>query len=184
MLALARGLSRTASKLVHLLFKLCWLMPVHVSDDERIARAIYSPHHLDKKKKRLKHQAYDPTPKTDEISVMRFEHMGIRLCKRKAKSIENPAHKKVYRGFAVLRTKAVRTSDMDVVDSRKLFCGHADIKLLMPELQMLEPGEPLPAEAGKRLKDLKDALLGASNYVPDPNPEDATWRGNKLEPPL
>jgi len=46
-----------------------------------------------------------------------------------------------------------------------------------------EPNEPPPPEAGKRLKDLKDALLHASNYVPDPNPGKA-WRGNKLEPPL
>jgi hypothetical protein len=70
---------------------------------------------------------------------------------------------------------------MDVVDSRRHFCGHADIRFLMP---LTEPNEPPTAEAGKRLKDLQDALLGASNYVPDPNPEAATWRGNKLEPPL
>ncbi len=176
MLAMARGLSRTASKLLHLLFKLCWLMPVHVSDDERILRAIYSPYHV--KNNKLKHQAFDPTPGTDEVSVMRFEYMGVGLCRRKAKSLGNP--KKAYYGFAVLRTGVVRTSAMDVVDSRRHFCGHADIKLLMLKP---EPNEPPPPEAGKRLKDLKDALLHASNYVPDPNPGKA-WRGNKLEPPL
>src|SRR5690349_19394828 len=148
MLALARNLSRTASKLLNQLFDLCWLMPVHVSGDERVVRAIYSPYHLDKQNN-LKHQAYNPTPATDEISVMRLEYMGVQLCKRKAKSFENPAQRKVYRGFAVLRTSILRASDMDVVDSRKYYCGHADIKLLMQELQTaLEPGEPLPAEAG------------------------------------
>jgi hypothetical protein len=158
-------------------------MPVHVYDDERVVRAIYSPYHLDKKN-RLKHQAYDPTPKTDEISVMRIEHMGVRLCKRKAKSFENLAQRKVFKGFAVLRTNVVRASEMDVVDSRKHYCGHADIRLLMPELQTLEPNEPLPAEAGKKFKDLKDSLLHASNYLPDPHPKDRRWRGGKLEPPL
>lgn len=156
-------------------------MPVYVSDDERVLRAIYSPYHV--KNNHLKHQAYNPTPGTDEISVMRIEHMGIRPCKRKAKSFENPAKKKVYRGFAVLRTRTVRASEMDVVDSRNCYSGHADIKLLIDELSTLEPQEPLSAELGKKLKDLKESLLKASNYVADPNPQLAGWRGAKLEPP-
>lgn len=182
MQALVRGLARTASKFLNLLFKLCWLVPVHVANDERIVRAIYSPYHV--KKNRLKHQAYDPTPRTDEISVMRLEHMGARLCKRKAKSFENPSVQKVYRGFAVLRTGVVRTADMEVTDSRKHYCGHADIRLLIEELKTLEPNEPPTPETQKRLKDLKDALLDASKYIPDPTPQGAAWRGGKLEPPL
>ena len=59
MRALVRALSRTAYKFLNLLFELCWLMPVHVADDERAIRAIYSPFHVDKKN-RLKHQAFDP----------------------------------------------------------------------------------------------------------------------------
>jgi hypothetical protein len=156
-------------------------MPVYVSDDERILRAIYSPYHV--KNNQLKHQAYDPTPRTDEISVMRIEHMGPSLCKGKAKSFENLAKKKAYKGFAVLRTRTVRASKMDVIDSRDHYSGHADIKLLMAELYALEPQEPLSAELGKRLKDLKESLLKASNYVVDPNPQLAAWRGDKLEPP-
>lgn len=157
-------------------------MPVRVADDERILRAIYSPYHLDKKNN-LKHQAYDPTPQTDEVSVMRLEHMGSRLCKRKAKSLENAAQSKVYRGFAVLKTRSVRASQMDVTDSRKNYSGHADIRFLMDELKTREPGEPLAPEAQKRFKDMKAALLLASNYVPDPNPHTVSWQGRRLEPP-
>lgn len=181
MLVLARNLSRIASRFLNHLFDVCWLMPIHVSDGERIVRAIYSPYHV--KNNQLKHQAYDPTPRTDEISVMRIEHMGARLCKRRAKSFENPAHKKIYRGFAVLRTSSVRARSMDVIDSRRHYNGHADIKLLMEELYLLEPNEPPSAEMGKKLKDLKDALLGASNYVPDANAQHTAWQGDKLEPP-
>jgi hypothetical protein len=157
-------------------------MPVHVADDERILRAIYSPYHLDKKNN-LKHQAYDPTPRTDEVSVMRLEHMGAVLCKRRAKSIENPAQRKAYRGFAVLRTRSVRASQLEVADSRENYSGHADIKFLLAELKAREPGEPLTPEAQKKFKDMKDALLLASNYMPDPNPQTASWQGGKLEPP-
>ena len=183
MQALVLRLSRTASKFLNLLCELCWLVPVHVASDERIVRAIYSPYHV--KKNRLKHQAYDPTPRTDEISVMRLEHMGARFCKRKAKSLENPATQKVYRGFAVLSTGVVRTADMEVIDSRKQnFCGHADIQLLIDELKALEPNEPPTPETQKKLKDLKESLLDASKYIPDSTPQDAAWRGDKLEPPL
>jgi hypothetical protein len=183
MLRLARNLSRTASRLLNQLFKLCWLVPLRVSDDERILRAIYSPHHYDKKKKRLRHYAYDPTPKTDEVSVMRIEYMGPHCCHREAQSSENLSQRKEYCGFAVLRVSAVRNSAMNVIDSRKHYCGHADIKLLMEEVRNREPNEPLSAEAGKRFKDLKDCLLKASNYVPDPDPRGRRWRGGKLDPP-
>ena len=181
MVRLVRSLLRTVSKLLNSLFSLCSLVPLHVADNERIIRAIYSPYHVSKQN-RLKHQAYDPTPKTDEISTMRFEYMGQRFCKRKAKSFEDPKVKKEYRGFAILSVRAIRKAKMQVIDSRKWYCGHADIKLLIGELiQNREPQEPLSAEAGKRLKDLKNALLAASKYLPDPNPRASSWRGGKFK---
>jgi hypothetical protein len=79
---------------------------------------------------------------------MRLEYMGARPCKRKARSFENPTHKKVYRGFAVLRTSVLRSDGMEIVDSRRHYCGHADIKFLMDELKTMEPGEPLAPEVG------------------------------------
>jgi hypothetical protein len=90
------------------------VVPLHVADDERIVRAIYSPYHVTKQN-RLEHQTYDPTPNTDEISTMRFEYMGQRFCKRKAKSFEDRKAKKEYRGFAILRMSAVRKAEMQVV---------------------------------------------------------------------
>lgn len=184
MVRLFRSLPRIVSRFTNQLFRLCWLVPLPVADDERIVRAIYSPYHLDTKKNRLKRQAYDPTPATDEISVMRIEYMGPSSCRRKAQSLENPAKKKEYRGFAVLRVDTVRSSGMEVIDSRIEFCGHADIKLLMEELHKREPNEPLPPEATKSLKDLQERLLSGSTYVGDPSPRHrGRWRGGKLRPP-
>jgi len=122
------------------------------------------------KNNRLKHQAYDPTPKTDEISAMRLEHMGSPLCRSKAKEFENPTKKKEYRGLALLKAGRVASNGMQIVDSRKHFCGHVDIRLMMQELIDREGGEPLPPETGKRLKDLKDCLLKASIFVSDTQP--------------
>ncbi len=180
-----RSLLLILSKLLSQSFRLCWLVPLGVSADERIVRAIYSPYHVDKKKNRLKHQAYDPTPRTDEISIMRLDYMGSSSCRRKARSIALENAKKEYCGFAVLRVNAVCNSGMSVVDSRNSYCGHGDIKLLMQELlRNREPNEPLPAETLKRFRDLKDRLLMSSNYVSDPSPtRRGRWRGAPLEPP-
>ena len=183
MLRLARTLLRIVSKCWNQLFNLPCCIPLNVSGDERILRAIYSPFHVDKNN-RLKTGAYNPTPKTDELSIMRFEYLGTRLCKRKARSFENPKHKKEYRGFAVLRVSRVRNAEMEVVDSRRHYCGHGDIKLLMEQLRGREPHEPLPPEVGKQLEDLKRRLLTASKYVQDPDPQHTHWRGAKLDPPV
>jgi hypothetical protein len=163
-------LSRKASKLLNQLFKICWLVPVNVAEDERIIRAIYSPFHVDKHN-RLKHQAYDPTPKTDEVSVMRMEHMGASLCRRKAQSFENLPKKKEYRGLAVLKASPLELHGMRILDSRRHFCGHADIHLMIEELATREGGEPLSPEVGKKFKDLKEALVKASTFVTDPQPQ-------------
>ena len=174
-------LLREAFKLLNRLFNVCWLIPRQVDDGERIVRAIYSPYHLDKKKRRITREAYEPTPSTDEVSIMRLEHMGTFFCKRKARSFEH-SHKK-YQGFAVLRTSAVRASDMDVSDSRQHYCGHGEIRLMVEELRGREPQEPLPPQLGKRVKELKDRLKDSSHYVADPFPNSRWWKGEKLEPP-
>lgn len=163
----ARPLSRKASALLNQLFKCCWLVPVTVAEDERIIRAIYSPYHVDKHNK-LKHQAYDPTPGTDEISAMRLEHMGAPFCRRRAKSFENP--RKTLAGLAVLKVATIVSKGMRVVDSRHWFCGHADIRLIIDELVNRQSGEPLSPEVGKRLKDLKEQLVKSSTFFSDPNP--------------
>lgn len=162
-------LSRRLSRLLNEFFKICWLVPSDVGEDERIIRAIYSPYHIDKHNK-LKHQAYDPTPRTDEISTMRLEHMGAPFCRLRAKSMENPD--KVLRGLAVLNVSAIVSNGMQVVDSRQQYCGHADIKLLIAEVANRRHGEPLPPIVGKKFKDLKEQLLKCSTLYIDPNTSD------------
>jgi hypothetical protein len=164
-----RPLSRRVSRLLNRFLEICWLVPLDVAEDERIIRAIYSPYHVDKHN-RLKHQAYDPTPGTDEISTMRLEHMGAPFCRVKAKSIENP--KKVLAGLAVLKVATVVSKGMQVVDSRQQYCGHADIRLLIAEIANRQKGEPLSPVVGKHFRDLKEQLLKSSTFFSDPNPNE------------
>ena len=58
--------------------------PKNIGDDENITRGICSPYHV-KSNGRLRPEAYDPTPKTDEVSVMRSDLMGPHRCKKRQK---------------------------------------------------------------------------------------------------
>jgi hypothetical protein len=109
---------------------------------------------------------------------MRLEHMGAPLCRRKAKSFENPA--KTLAGLAVLRVAAIASTGMRVIDSRRHYCGHADIRYLIAELMTRQKGEPLPPEAGKRFKDLKEHLVRSSTFFSDPNPDAKNWRNRSF----
>jgi hypothetical protein len=180
---LGRRFLQTVSVFLNQLYSLCWLIPNHVADDERIVRAIYSPVHLDQKLTRLRPSAYEPPPGTDELSVMRLEYLGARASKRHARRIENPQKNRTYRGFAVLRVSRIRATNMSVEDSRQEFCGHADIRLLLDALKNRQAKEPLSATDGKRLKELKDYLLASSKYVADPKPRSSRWTAGLLDPP-
>lgn len=59
-----------------------------------IVRGICSPYHVSSKGK-LKPEAYDPTPETDEVSVMRADYLGVDGCKEKAKALENQEKGKI-----------------------------------------------------------------------------------------
>src|SRR5438876_9799331 len=101
--------------------------PTPIGDSENIVRCVCSPYHVSSKGK-LKPEAYDPTPNTDEVSVIRSDFKGADFCKINAKELEQPEKQKIYRGLAVLSAKQIRLEGADVVDSREIYEGHADIK--------------------------------------------------------
>jgi hypothetical protein len=156
-------------------------LPVKVSDSENLIRGIYYEVHLDDVGS-LKWQAYDPTPGTDEVSVMRSARLSPNACKRKAKSIER-APRKLYRGLAALSSGAIKTAGMAVVDSRHVDCGHADIKTGVVTQRRL-PNVPRDPREVARVKKVAEKLIELSQYYPDSRIESAKWEGEGLLAPL
>jgi hypothetical protein len=153
-------------------------IPEKVSDEEVIVRGVCSPYHV--KDGKIKRGLYDPTPDTDEISVMRHNYMGSDACKVKAKELEDRAHNKIFEGLAVLSALQIRSTHFDVKDSRdSAYLGHADIKvgIIVPR-----GGEPLPPEQLQVLRDRQKMLLRLTNYFPDPDRQATNWTGEKLIP--
>ncbi len=155
----------------------CFSLPVDVPDSENILRGIYYEVHLNDAGS-LKWQAYDPTPGTDEVSVMRSARLSPTACKRKAKAIEKPPRKR-YRGLAALNSGAIKRIGMAVIDSRHIYCGHADIKTGVVTQKRL-PNVPRDPREVARVKEVAEKLLELSRYYPDSRIESAKWEGEDL----
>lgn len=151
--------------------------PALIPDDEVVIRAIFSPFHV--RKGRLVWQAYDPTPGTNEISMMRVEILGADGAKAQALKIGDPP-KKIFRGFGVLNARDIREGGHDVLDSRIEYLGHAHIALNFPFLTRQIPAEPLDPADSKMLRDALNELVRRSQYFVDPKPEGPDWSGPEL----
>ena len=149
--------------------------PRDIADEETIVRGICSPYHVSKKGA-LKPNAYRPPDGTDEVSVMRGDWIGAEICKQRAKNLENPAERKAYTGLSRFECPKIRSRGTTLIDTRKVFEGHADIQHgITPN-----KGNPPPADQLLILHERTKALAALANYCPDPDPTGIAWIGPEL----
>lgn len=142
-------------------------LPLEIAPDEIIVRAIKTPYHLDKKKKRLRSAAFRPQAGRDDVSVMRKRHLGNDGCKNKAVEIAGTS----YIGMAALRAKEIVDAKASVVDSRDgQFVGHAHIQQCTPAPASGQTPDPDLIERWK-------ALADAARYYQDDEPQTRGWHG-------
>lgn len=141
-------------------------LPITVSDEERLARAVFHPYHINNSGK-VKPAAFKARTGARDVSVNRLRALDAAACKQRARAIANPG---AFRGFAVLGAASIRKCRYsDVVDSRRHYWGHADIIHQV----VLEKGIPAPPEFNQCLKQMaQDA-----EYFSDSTPESDTWTG-------
>lgn len=154
--------------------------PLEVDGEETIVRGLCSPYHWSVRKNRLRPEAFEPTPGTDEVSVMRYAILDANGCKEKAKAIADPSSGKIYQGVACLRACTIRSKGIDVVDSRIEYLGHADIKL---GISRPANGDPPSPEDVRRLRQIGKDLLNITTTYLDPDPASETWGGDPMLPP-
>ena len=144
-------------------------IPNEIHDDEVIVRALCSPFHLDRRTGKPTWTAFKAPPDRKDVSVIRHDYVGGDFCKRKAQELTNPS--KTYRGLAFMHAKAIRRGP-DVVDSREVYVGHADIIHRFPAPPRGQPYEGPDLEA---LRDDCKRILEGVRYIEDPNPEGDKW---------
>ena len=140
-------------------------LPLLVMDEERLARAIFFPNFVNRKGE-IKPAAFKAKGGRRDVSVNRLLALDANACKARSRDIGLAGD---FVGFAVLTAGVVRQCGSDVVDSRELYLGHADIL----HDQILPPGEPPPPEFNERLQ----RMAAAARYYPDPAPATAGWTG-------
>jgi hypothetical protein len=152
-------------------------LPFPIADDEPLVRGICSPYHVNSKGK-LKPEAFEPSPDTDEVSMMRGRYLEHDECKARALGLTDLSAGKTYRGLAVIGAGTVRDSGVTVQDSRKWFLGHADILHgMVPDRE-----EPLPAPLLLQYRDRIKKLAKLAKYYPDARPFACRWSSGDLAP--
>lgn len=146
-------------------------IPIAIEDCEVIARAIFYPRYVNNSGK-LKGAAFRSPGGVDEVSVFRHTYMGSDECKDRARKMEKKPDR-TYRGLAALLAREIRMHGSDVVDSREIFLGHADIKHGFLPIA----GEPLPPEMAARLDD----LAKTARFYRDPSPDTSGWSGEEIK---
>jgi hypothetical protein len=153
-------------------------LPVEITDEEQIVRAIFFPHHIDISKNRLKPAAFRSPPDKDEVSVIRHTYMGSDFCKAKAKEIAQRSPMVTYVGLAALRARDIRATGSTIDDSREVYYGHAHIShgVVLPR------DEPLNSALNMVVIERCRALVAITHYYADPNPAADLWLGGTIQP--
>ena len=152
--------------------------PLEIDDDEVIVRGICYPYHVSDGGK-LKREAFEPPRGKNDVSVMRHDWIGTEVCRNRARSLAK--NEKIYFGMAVLEASQIRSIDeVDIVDSRDQFEGHADIMFAGPTKDV--SSEPLPASIQHPFKKKSKRLADSAKFFKDPNPDSDTWQGDPLCP--
>ena len=151
-------------------------LPKIIADNEKIIRAIYSPINLHKNKQGLNNNFYRPPADSNEVSVNRFDFTDVGFLKTLAKRFQNPEHRRVYFGFAILDAFDIRTDELEVVYSPLtepvVNPFHADIVFE----HTVKRGEQLPAEVSYKIKQLTQK----ARFYEDPQPDKDDWNGEEL----
>lgn len=148
-------------------------LPIEIDGTEKIVRIVLCDKHIKKGSNQPKHQLFRSKPDTDDVSVVRHDYKGSDFCKRKGKEIAGRMRRQSYVGLAVIRATSIRQAGSSVHDSRRIYCGHAHIMhgFTCPA------NDPPASQINLMLTNRCNALLHATVYHPDPNPQSEHWTG-------
>jgi len=151
-----------------------------ILDTENVVRGICTPYHFDKKKQRLKKNAFKQKDPTRGVSVYRTLILPSAACKARAKLLSSGD--KQYFGLARVQAGAVRETKAAILDSREdMFYGHADIFVITAADEYVhEEGEPLPPQIAELVDARIEYILNATTFFQDPQPEIEEWHGPDL----
>jgi hypothetical protein len=150
-------------------------LPQEISNEEKIARFVFSPINVNPKTGKLKANCYRPPSGYDEVSVNRLDFTDANFLKSIALKMQNINRN--YFGFGVINTVDIRNSASDIVYTPKNELSdynpfHSDIKIGY----IVVAGEELPSEINNKIQ----KMTLSTRLYKDKNPELIDWTGDEL----
>lgn len=150
----------------------CHKLPHNISDEENIARFVFSPINVNPKNNKLKLNCFKPPPGLDEISVNRYDYTKASFLKSLA--LEMQTDKKEFFGLGMVKANKIRENKFDVVytplESNPY---HSDIKIGYTAVE----NEELPAEISHKLR----KVLEETKLFIDRNTTNNEWLGDEIK---
>lgn len=151
-------------------------IPTVISNDENIARNIFSPININPKRNQLKANCLKPPANSDEVSVNRYDYTTADFLKRLGLKMQSDS--KQFFGLAIFKCEAAREVDFDVVytpingteEEKNDF--HADLKIGYTVIRDTE----LPSRISHAIKNL---LKNTKLYI-DTNIHESKWVGDDI----
>ena len=148
-------------------------IPRLISDNENIARFIFSPINVNPKNDNLKPNCFRPPAGYDEVSVNRYDYTDENFLKKIALQMQAP--KKDFYGLAIVKASIIRGNDFEVIytpiENKNPF--HSDIKIGYT----VEKDVELPAEISFKIK----KLLQNTILFKDSDGSTDNWTGAEIK---
>lgn len=148
-------------------------IPRDISDDENIARFIFSPINVNPKNDNLKSNCFKPPAGSDEVSVNRYDFTDENFLKLLALKMQAP--KKEFYGLAMVKANSIRENKFDLIYTpiENTNPYHADVKIGYTVEKEVE----LPAEISFQIKE----LLKKTTLFKDNDSSTDRWTGSEIK---
>ncbi|GIJ96875.1 hypothetical protein CAPN001_14440 [Capnocytophaga stomatis] len=147
-------------------------LPDDISDEENIARFVFSPINVNPKSNKLKPNCFRPPAGLDEISVNRYDYTTASFLKSLALKMQTD--KKEFFGLGIVKANKIRGNEFEVVYTPiELNPYHSDIKIGYTAVK----NEELPAEISYKLR----KVLEETKLFIDRNTIDNEWLGDEIK---
>ena len=148
-------------------------LPCETRDDEVILRAIGRRDFTSSSRTKLNYSAFKPKAGCSLVSMMRLD-AGVKFCKYRAKKVKGDD----YTGMTASHASSYRKLGLEIIDAQDEFAGHVNIDIGDPPLPQ---GDPAAPERNKEVNDLCRAILAASKYHEDNEPDSEEWGGAEIK---
>lgn len=148
-------------------------LPYEISNQENIARYVFSPINVNTKNNTLKNNCLKPPTGYDEISVNRYDYTENSFLKKLGLEMQNP--KKEFYGLAIFKAETITENNFELIYTPIAVTNkfHSDIKIGY----FVEKDVELPSEINEKIRN----ILKKTKLFEDSDTTTSDWVGDEVK---